>query len=210
MKIYPKVKRILDFCFSLILLLLLWPLFLVIMIVIKIDSKGPVYFKQKRIGKSKKEFCIIKFRTMRMDTPKDIPTHLLNEPEIFITRLGKVLRKTSLDELPQLVNILKGEMSFIGPRPAVWSFFDLIEGRDKYGANEILPGLTGWAQINGRDVLPTHIKAHYDGYYTQNISFLLDLKIFLKTIPIVLFSKGVIEGNKPSKEFTKWENVMKL
>jgi O-antigen biosynthesis protein WbqP len=180
------------------------PFYLIIAILIKLDSKGPVFFKQKRVGKDKKHFYILKFRTMRTDTPKDMPTHMLSNPEIFITRVGKFLRKSSLDELPQLINILKGEMSIIGPRPALWNQYDLIEERDKYGANNVVPGLTGWAQINGRDELPIPVKAKLDGEYVENISFLFDLKVFFKTIKSVLKSEGVKEGlNNVSEQTSK-------
>lgn len=188
------IKRIIDFTISLLAMIILWPVFLLISVLIKLDSKGPVLFKQKRVGKDKKHFYILKFRTMRTDTPKDMPTHMLKNPEIFITRVGKFLRKTSLDELPQIINILKGEMSIIGPRPALWNQYDLIEERDKYGANDIYPGLTGWAQINGRDELPIDIKAKYDGEYVQKMSFAFDVKIFFKTIFSVIKSEGVKEG----------------
>jgi len=188
------VKRVIDFTLSLIAMIIFLPVFLIIAILIKLDSKGPVLFKQKRVGKNKKYFYILKFRTMRIDTPEDMPTHMLKNPEMFITRVGKFLRKTSLDELPQIINILKGEMSIIGPRPALWNQYDLIEERDKYGANDIYPGLTGWAQINGRDELPIDIKAKYDGEYVEKMSFLFDVKIFFKTIFNVLRSEGVKEG----------------
>jgi len=188
------IKRIIDFTLSLLAMIILWPVFLLIAILIKLDSKGPVLFKQKRVGKSKKHFYILKFRTMRTDTPKDMPTHMLKNPEVFITRVGKFLRKTSLDELPQIINILKGEMSIIGPRPALWNQYDLIGERDKYGANDIYPGLTGWAQINGRDELPIDIKAKYDGEYVERMSFAFDVKIFFKTIFSVIRSEGVKEG----------------
>lgn len=192
---YKKyIKRIIDFTLSLIAMIILWPVFLLIAVLIKLDSKGPVLFKQKRVGKDKKHFYILKFRTMRTDTPKDMPTHMLKNPEVFITRVGKLLRKTSLDELPQIINILKGEMSIIGPRPALWNQYDLIEERDKYGVNDIYPGLTGWAQINGRDELPIDIKAKYDGEYIERMSFAFDVKIFFKTIFSVLRSEGVKEG----------------
>lgn len=194
MKTYPKVKRIIDFVLSLTAMIVLCPVFLVIAILIKIDSKGPVFFKQKRIGKNKKYFYILKFRTMRTDTPKDVPTHLLSNPTIFITKIGKFLRKTSLDELPQIINILKGEMSIIGPRPALWNQYDLIDERDKYGANNIIPGLTGWAQINGRDELPIKVKAQLDGEYVHRISFMFDVKCFFNTIISVLKGDGVVEG----------------
>ncbi len=188
------VKRILDFVLSLLAIIVLCPIFLFIAILIKIDSKGPILFKQKRVGKNKKHFYILKFRTMKTDTPKDMPTHMLKNPEAYITKVGRFLRKTSLDELPQIINILKGEMSIIGPRPALWNQYDLIEERDKYGANDIKPGLTGWAQINGRDELTIDIKAKYDGVYVEKMSFIFDMKVFFKTILSVLKSEGVKEG----------------
>ena len=170
------------------------PVILIIIIAIKIDSKGPIIFKQKRIGIYKSEFFILKFRTMYKDTPKDVPTHLLESPEKWITRVGKFLRKTSLDELPQLINILKGDMSFVGPRPALWNQYDLIEEREKYGANDVPVGLTGWAQVNGRDELPIEEKAKLDGDYAKNIGLWMDIKCFFKTILSVLKSEGVLEG----------------
>ncbi|NTW71215.1 MAG: sugar transferase [Eubacteriaceae bacterium] len=194
MKIYTHLKRLLDIALSLVGLVVLSPIYLMIIILIKIDSKGPILFKQKRIGRYKKEFYILKFRSMKMETPNDMPTHLLSDPEAYITRVGKILRKTSLDELPQIINILKGDMSIVGPRPALWNQYDLIEERDKYGANDIEPGLTGWAQINGRDELPITVKAKLDGEYTQNISFKFDVLIFFKTILSVVTSKGIREG----------------
>ncbi|MBP2114397.1 O-antigen biosynthesis protein WbqP [Paenibacillus silagei] len=194
MKPYMIVKQTLDFILALIGMLLLWPFFLIIAVVIKSTSKGPVLFRQKRLGRNKKEFYILKFRTMRTDTPSDMPTHLLQDPDFFITKVGKFLRKTSLDELPQIINILKGDMSIVGPRPALWNQYDLIAERDKYGANDIKPGLTGWAQVNGRDELPNEVKAKLDGEYTQRISLGLDLKVFCMTILSVLKSDGVREG----------------
>lgn len=194
MKVYPIIKRIIDFILSLIGLIILSPLFLILALIIKLDSKGPVFFKQKRVGKNKKCFYILKFRTMRVDTPKDMPTHMLENPDVFITKVGKFLRKTSLDELPQLINILKGEMSIIGPRPALWNQYDLIAERDRYGANDIYPGLAGWAQINGRDELPIDVKAKYDGEYVEKISFAFDCKCFFGTIVSVLKHDGVVEG----------------
>jgi len=191
---YKYLKRPLDFLISLIALVILSPIFLIIAIWIKLNSKGPVFFRQKRIGKNKELFEIFKFRSMRNDTPSDMPTHLLNDPEAFITSSGKFLRKTSLDELPQLINIIKGDMAIIGPRPALWNQYDLIEERDKYGANDVRPGLTGWAQINGRDELEIPVKAKLDGNYVQNISILFDLKCFFGTITSVLRSDGVVEG----------------
>ncbi|MEK8215872.1 sugar transferase [Paenibacillus sp. FSL L8-0463] len=194
MKPYTLVKQIIDFLLALIGFLLLWPFFLIISTSIKLSSKGPIFFKQKRVGKNKNEFYILKFRTMRTDAPKDMPTHLLTDPGFFITKIGKFLRKTSLDELPQIINILKGEMSIVGPRPALWNQFDLIAERDKYGANNIKPGLTGWAQINGRDELPIEEKAKLDGHYTSNITLSLDIKIFFITILTVFKADGVQEG----------------
>jgi len=191
---YTIIKRMIDFILSLIAIIILSPLFLVLAIWIKIDSPGPIFFKQKRIGKNRTFFQIYKFRTMRSDTPKDTPTHMLNDPASYITNSGHFLRKTSLDELPQLINIIKGEMAIIGPRPALWNQDDLADERDKYGANSVLPGLSGWAQINGRDELPIPIKAKLDGDYVQNISFLFDVKCIFGTITSVLRSDGVVEG----------------
>lgn len=187
-------KRVFDFLISLFLFIILLPFFMVLFIIIKFDSKGPIFFKQKRIGKDKKEFYILKFRTMKIDTPKDMPTHMLQNPEVYITKFGKFLRKSSLDELPQIINILKGEMSFIGPRPALWNQHDLIAKRDQFGANDVYPGLTGWAQINGRDELSVEAKANYDGQYVKKISLLFDIEVFLKTISSVLRSEGIKEG----------------
>lgn len=197
---YQLMKRIIDLTFSLIALFFLWPVYGVIALLIKIDSKGPVFFKQRRIGKEKREFMIYKFRTMRSDTPKDTPTHLLNNPDSHITGTGKFLRKTSLDEIPQIFNIIKGEMSIIGPRPALWNQDDLVAERDKYGANDLVPGLTGWAQINGRDELPIPVKAKLDGEYVKRISFLFDCKCFLGTIFSVLMRDGVVEGGRGELE----------
>nr|WP_312886557.1 sugar transferase [Paenibacillus foliorum] len=194
MQLYLSIKRILDFVLSLIAIFTLWPVFLIIAIFLKLDSKGPVFFKQKRIGKNKDYFYILKFRTMKIDTPKDMPTHILHNPDLFITKIGRFLRKTSLDELPQIINILKGEMSIIGPRPALWNQYDLISEREQFHANDILPGLTGWAQINGRDELPISEKAKLDEYYRRNMNFVLDSKIFFLTIFSVLLADGVKEG----------------
>lgn len=188
------IKRIIDFVISLCGLIVLSPIFLILCAWIKIDSKGPIFFKQKRIGIHKTYFNILKFRTMYIDTPKDMPTHLLADPEQYITKAGKILRKTSLDELPQIINILKGEMSIIGPRPALWNQDDLIAERDKYGANDVMPGLTGWAQINGRDELEIDVKAKLDGEYVKHLSFGFDVKCFIGTIFSVLKSDGVVEG----------------
>ena len=194
MGIYSKGKRIFDFTLAFIVLLILWPVFLCIAIFIKLDSKGPVFFKQRRIGKDKREFSIIKFRTMKIETPKEVPTHLLENPEIYITTVGKLLRKTSLDELPQVFNILKGDMSIVGPRPALWNQFDLITERDKYSCNQLYPGLTGWAQVNGRDELSIEEKAKFDGEYVNNINLLFDINILFLTVIRVVRWRGVREG----------------
>ncbi|MDO5742320.1 MAG: sugar transferase [Vagococcus sp.] len=196
------LKRPLDFILSLMGLIVLSWLFIIIMIAIKMDSKGPVFFKQKRVGKNKKLFSIYKFRTMYVETPKEMPTHLLSNPDAFITKIGKFLRKTSLDELPQMINILKGEMAIIGPRPALWNQDDLIAERDKYGANDIRPGLTGWAQINGRDELEIDVKAKLDGYYVEHESFAMDVKCFFGTIVSVFKSDGVLEGGTGQKNIS--------
>jgi len=198
MKIYLIIKRLIDIILSLLGLIILSPIFLILIISIKLDSKGPVLFKQKRVKIHKKHFNILKFRTMRIDTPKDIPTHMLENPEQWITKVGKFLRKTSLDELPQIINILKGDMSIIGPRPALWNQYDLIAERDKYEANDVPVGLTGWAQINGRDELPIEIKAKLDGDYTKRIGFFFDLKCFFGTIFSVIRNEGVVEGGTGS------------
>ncbi len=188
------LKRILDALLAFGGIVFLSWLLAGLSIAIKLDSPGPVLFRQKRVGLGKSHFYILKFRTMRIDTPKDIPTHLLANPEQYITRVGKFLRKTSLDELPQLFNILVGQMSVIGPRPALWNQYDLIAQRDKYGANDVRPGLTGWAQINGRDELEIDVKARFDGEYVQKMSFLFDVRCFLGTVTSVLKSEGVVEG----------------
>ena len=196
---YLKVKRILDVVLSLIALIGLFPLFIILIVFIKLDSPGPILFKQKRVGIHKKHFYILKFRTMRIDTPKDTPTHLLENPQQWITRVGKFLRKTSLDELPQIINILKGDMSIVGPRPALWNQYDLINERDKYGANDIPVGLTGWAQINGRDELEIPVKAQLDGVYVKDMNLMMDIKCIIGTIFSVVRSKGIVEG-KNGKE----------
>jgi len=198
-------KRFLDIVLSACGILVLAPVFLLIAIAIKADDPGPVLFRQKRVGLHKKHFQIMKFRTMRMDAPKDVPTHLLENPEKCITRVGRILRKTSLDELPQIFQIFTGEMSVIGPRPALWNQFDLIAERDKYGANDVRPGLTGWAQINGRDELPIDVKARLDGEYVQKMSFFFDCKCFFGTIISVLRSDGVVEGGTGKLEKEKEE-----
>ena len=197
---YKFFKRTLDIVLSFLGMLVLSPFFLLLVLAIKLDSKGPVLFKQKRVGLHKKHFYILKFRTMRIDTPKDTPTHLLENPEQWITKVGKFLRKTSLDELPQIWNIFVGDMSIIGPRPALWNQYDLIEERDRYGANDVFPGLTGWAQIHGRDELPIAKKAELDGYYVQHLSFGLDVRCFFGTIKSVAKSEGVVEGGTGNME----------
>ncbi|MGJ9458094.1 sugar transferase [Oceanobacillus sp. CF4.6] len=191
---YLRIKRLLDIILSLAGMIILSPIIMLLIVAIKIDSRGPVLFKQKRVGIDKKHFNILKFRTMKIDTPKDTPTHLLGDPDQYITRVGKFLRKTSLDELPQIWNIFVGDMSVIGPRPALWNQYDLIAERDMYGANDVLPGLTGWAQINGRDELPIDIKARLDGEYIKKIGFWMDVKCFVGTIVSVVKSDGVVEG----------------
>lgn len=188
------LKRLIDLVLSAVGIIVLAIPMGVIALIIKITDPGPVFFKQKRVGLNKTHFNLYKFRSMKMSTPKDCPTHLLENPEQYITSIGKILRKSSLDELPQLFNILKGEMSVIGPRPALWNQYDLIEERDKYGANDVRPGLTGWAQINGRDELEIDVKAKLDGEYVEKMSFAFDCKCFLGTITSVLKSDGVVEG----------------
>ena len=188
------IKRIIAILLSLCGIICLSWLFLLIVIAIKIGSPGPVFFRQKRVGIHKKYFQILKFRTMRIDTPHDMPTHMLANPDQYITRVGHFLRKTSLDELPQLFNILAGNMAVIGPRPALWNQYDLIKERDKFGANDVRPGLTGWAQIHGRDELEIEEKAKLDGYYVQNMSLWMDVKCFFGTIASVIRSDGIVEG----------------
>ena len=201
-------KRILDILFSLIALILLSPILLIVAIAVKLNSKGPIFFKQKRIGNHKKPFSILKFRTMPVDVPHDTPTHLFKDGNL-LNKFQRFLRKTSLDELPQLFCIFIGTMSFIGPRPALWNQYDLIEERDKYGANDVKPGLTGWAQVNGRDELEIPLKAKLDGEYTQKLNagwfrgFFMDVKCFFKTITFVLRRKGVVEGGTGSEPANK-------
>ncbi|MBF1106761.1 sugar transferase [uncultured Solobacterium sp.] len=193
-KCYLPIKRLIDLVLSVCGLIVLSPLLIAIVIAIKLDSKGPVIFKQKRVGKNKTYFNIWKFRTMRTDAPKDMPTHLLSSPDAYITKIGKFLRQTSLDELPQILQIVVGKMSIIGPRPALWNQYDLIEERDKYGANDITPGLTGWAQVNGRDELEIPVKAKLDGEYVEKMGFMMDCKCFIMTIFSVARHDGVVEG----------------
>lgn len=206
---YQRIKRGIDFMLALLAMIILLPVFLFFAIAIKIETKGAVFFKQKRIGIHKKYFMIYKFRTMRTDTPKDVPTHQLKNPEQYITKLGRFLRKTSLDELPQLINIIKGDMAFVGPRPALWNQTDLMEERDKYGANDVLPGLTGWAQINGRDELEIPVKAKLDGEYVRRMSFCFDIRCLLGTVFAVLRSDGVVEGGTGVLQQKKGEKTTK-
>ena len=187
-------KRLIDLLLSACGIVVLSPVLLILVIAIKLDSPGPIFFKQKRVGLHKKHFNILKFRTMRIDTPRDMPTHMLSNPEQWITKVGGFLRKTSLDELPQLFNIFMGQMSVIGPRPALWNQDDLIAERDKYGANDVVPGLTGWAQNNGRDELEIPVKAKLDGEYVEKMSFAFDVKCFVGTVVSVLKHDGVVEG----------------
>ena len=193
-------KRLLDILLSACGIVVLSPVYLLIALAIKIDDPGPVFFRQKRVGLHKSHFHILKFRTMKMSSPHDVPTHLLEDPEQYITRVGKFLRKTSLDELPQILQIFTGKMAIIGPRPALWNQFDLIALRDAVGANDVRPGLTGWAQINGRDEIPIEQKAALDGEYVKNLSFLFDCRCFFGSITAVLKRDGVVEGGTGKKE----------
>lgn len=196
------IKRFLDFSISLVSIIILSPLMVLVAILVKLTSKGPVLFRQRRVGKDNKEFWILKYRSMRTDTP-NVATHLLNDPNKFITPIGRFLRKTSLDELPQLINILKGEMAIVGPRPALFNQEDLNEARTKLGVHKILPGLTGWAQINGRDELSTEEKVKFDKEYLDNQSLLFDIKIVVLTVIKVLKNEGVVEGSNPNQNPTK-------
>lgn len=197
---YVSIKRLLDRLLALLMVFPLSPLFVLIALLIKLESKGPVIFTQKRVGIHKTYFKIYKFRTMRMDTPKNKPTHLLDKPEQWLTNVGRLLRKTSLDELPQLLNIIKGEMSFIGPRPALWNQYDLIDERDLYNVHEAYPGITGWAQISGRDLLTIPQKAQLDGEYIKHMGLFIDLKILIKTIVAIVKKDGIQEGGTKEKE----------
>ena len=197
-RIYTPIKRTIDVLLSGIGILVLSPILLILCMAIKLDSPGPILFTQKRVGIHKSHFQIYKFRTMRTDTPKDMPTHMLSNPEQYITRTGKFLRRTSLDELPQIFNIFKGDMSIVGPRPALWNQYDLIAERDKHGANDVLPGLTGWAQINGRDELEIPVKARLDGEYVKKYGLGMDLRCFFGTFVSVLRQDGVVEGGTGS------------
>ena len=195
---YRYIKRIIDILLSGLAIIILSPLLLILCIAIKLDSPGPIFFTQKRVGIHKTYFQIYKFRTMRTDTPKDMPTHMLANPEQYITKTGRFLRKTSLDEPPQIFNIFKGDMSIVGPRPALWNQDDLVAERDKYGANDVTPGLTGWAQINGRDELEIPVKAKLDGEYVKKYGFTMDVRCFFGTFLSVLRQDGVVEGGTGS------------
>lgn len=206
------VKRLIDIVLSGIGIVVLIPVWLILAVAIKIDDPGPIFFRQKRIAKDKngqvQYFNILKYRSMKTSTPKDMPTHLLSNPEQYITKVGGFLRKTSLDELPQIFNIFKGEMSIIGPRPALWNQVDLYEERAKYGSNDVLPGLTGWAQINGRDELEIDVKAKLDGEYVEKMSFGFDCKCFFGTIASVLRHEGVVEGGTGAMKNEKIEETV--
>lgn len=201
------IKRFFDIIFSLLGMIILLPLFLCVAVAIKIDDEGPVFFKQKRVGARKSHFWLYKFRSMKTNTP-DVPTHLFNESEKYISRVGRFIRKMSIDELPQLWNIFKGDMSIIGPRPALWNQDDLIAEREKYGANDIRPGLTGLAQISGRDEIEIPVKAKLDGEYVERLSFGFDCKCFFRTIAAVLKSNGVVEGGTSTSVQTVEENEL--
>lgn len=193
-KIYLPFKRFFDILLSLLTIVVFSPLYILLAILVKRSSKGPVFFKQERIGKYKKHFKILKFRTMRIDTPKDVPTHLLENPEIYITGIGRFLRKTSLDEIPQAFNIFVGQMSIVGPRPALYNQDDLVAERDKYHANDIVPGLSGWAQCNGRDTLPIPEKAKLDGEYVKRFNIWFDIRIIFRTFFQAFRGKDEVEG----------------
>ncbi len=197
---YKFVKRTLDILVAVLALVLLGIPMLIVAVLIKMEDPGPAIFTQKRIGKGKSHFVLHKFRSMKMDTPHDVPTHLLKNPEQYILKVGGFIRRTSIDELPQLFNILKGDMSFVGPRPALWNQDDLVAERDRYGANDVLPGLTGWAQINGRDELEIPVKARLDGEYVKKMSFLFDCRCLFGTVLPVLRHEGVVEGQLKAEE----------
>ena len=193
-RVYLVVKYMLDFLLSAAAIAVLLIPMALLALAIKLDDAGPALFTQKRVGKDQKYFMLLKFRTMRSDAPHDMPTHLLEDPQQYITRVGRFLRKTSLDELPQLFNILLGQMSIVGPRPALWNQFDLVEEREKYGAHQVRPGLTGWAQINGRDELEIPVKAALDGEYIRQLGPKMDLKCFFGTFGVWFTGEGVVEG----------------
>jgi O-antigen biosynthesis protein WbqP len=201
------MKRFLDILISIIMLSILSPLLLIISLVIKVDSKGPALFSQRRIGRNNKEFVLYKFRTMRTETP-DVATHLLKDPQRYITSFGKFLRKSSLDELPQLLNIIKGDMTFIGPRPALYNQYDLIDLRTRCGVHMLRPGVSGWAQVNGRDCLEIREKVDYDFDYLEHYSLTLDIKILFLTVLKILRADGVREGTQNPIMVEKSESAM--
>lgn len=203
--VYFYFKYILDTLFSFVMTAICLIPMLLIALLIRIDDPGPVFFRQTRIGRNQKNFSMLKFRTMRVDTPSDVPTHLLESPQQYITRIGRFLRKTSLDELPQLLNILAGQMSIVGPRPALWNQYDLIAERERYGVHQVLPGLTGWAQVNGRDELEIPVKAAFDGEYILHFGLFMDMKCFFRTITALFTAKGVVEGGTGAMHRSKQE-----
>ena len=197
---YYYIKRVIDIVGAIIGIIFLLPVFGILALAVYLDSPGPVLFRQRRIGRKKKEFYILKFRTMKQEAPHNTPTHLLDTPECYITRTGKFLRRTSLDELPQLFNILKGDMSFIGPRPALWNQEDLLQERERYGANNVPVGLSGWAQVNGRDTLSMKEKAKLDGEYAKNISFIMDCRCVGRTVYCLWKQEGLQEGKQKAED----------
>ena len=209
-KAYIRIKYALDRALAAAGLVVLSPIFAAISIAIKLEDgiTAPVFFKQKRVGKNKEHYMLYKYRSMKLDTPHDVPTHLLEDPDQYITKAGRFLRKSSLDELPQLLNILKGEISVCGPRPALWNQYDLIEERAKYGVHDIKPGLTGWAQINGRDELEIPLKAQLDGYYRRHIGLKMDAKCFFGTFGSVLKGEGVVEGGTGAMKKNKQKKAV--
>lgn len=197
---YPYIKRGADVILSLLALICLSPVYLIVALAVKISSPGPVLFRQQRVGRGGRLFTIYKFRTMRTDTPRDTATHLLQDPSRYITRVGAFLRRSSLDELPQFFNVLKGDMSIVGPRPALYNQYDLIAAREKAGVNAVRPGITGLAQISGRDELPIPVKVRYDREYVENLSLKMDARCFFGTIISVLRAEGVREGGTGGKK----------
>ena len=200
MGVYPHVKRGADALLSLLALVCLSPLYLALALAVKLTSPGPALFRQKRVGRGGRLFTIYKFRTMRTDTPRDTATHLLSNPGSYITPLGAFLRRSSLDELPQFFNVLRGDMSIVGPRPALYNQYDLIAAREKAGVNRVRPGITGWAQINGRDELPLPVKVQYDREYVENLSLRMDVRCYFGSIWAVLRADGVREGGTGGKK----------
>lgn len=204
---YVKIKRFTDCLIASVAVIILSPLFVLIAIIVRLDSTGPIIFKQKRSGLNKKPFTLYKFRSMELSAPANAPTSTLLLAEVHITRVGRILRKLSLDELPQLINIIKGDMSIVGPRPVVMAETDLINEREKYGANDARPGLSGWAQVNGRDDLSYRKKAKLDGWYVKNVSFLLDLKCIVRTFKVVIMQEGHTEGYRKHDDHRSDEKI---